>query len=199
MAIEMPRIDLGGLRNRLPDMDRSGITKDMKLPEIDLKDLRERADIQGAGKALGEGVDAVAQRLDEIGRDIRSIRIVRGPEPRVAPAAGAGIGLGLLAGLGIGMALMYFFDPREGMLRRERLMATIKGLFSGGGSSQSLQASTDAPPWQEDATSLAGAGTDVTIGTSDFDAAATQTDLRPTSELVDEAASADADLSGSRI
>ncbi|MDQ3493806.1 MAG: hypothetical protein M3452_11195 [Chloroflexota bacterium] len=104
----------------LPDID----LKNIELPKIDLHDL-PRPDLAAAGRAVGEGVGALGKRIDEIGRDMRQVRVVKGPEPRVAPAAG----IALLGGIGAGMGLMYFMDPRVGQQRRDRLVSRIKGLF----------------------------------------------------------------------
>lgn len=122
---------LDGIRRRtssvdMPDRREFSLPdlKDIELPRIDLHDL-PRPDLAAAGRAVGEGVGALGKRIDEIGRDIRQVRVVKGPEPRVAPAAG----IALLGGIGAGMGLMYFMDPRVGQQRRDRLISRIKGLF----------------------------------------------------------------------
>jgi len=125
---------LDGIRRRASSIDlpeRRDISlpdlkdlKDIELPKIDLHDL-PRPDLAAAGRAVSDGVGALGKRIDEIGRDVRQVRIVKGPEPRVAPAAG----VALLGGLGAGMGLMYFLDPRVGQQRRERLVRRIMGLF----------------------------------------------------------------------
>lgn len=116
---------LDGIRRRAPFMDTPERREfSLPVPRIDLHDL-PKPDLAGAGRAVSEGVGALGKRIDEIGRDVRQVRIVKGPEPRVAPAAG----IALLGGLGVGMGLMYFLDPRVGQQRRERLLSRIMGLF----------------------------------------------------------------------
>ncbi|MDQ3553911.1 MAG: hypothetical protein M3395_05835 [Chloroflexota bacterium] len=119
MAIDL----LDGIRRRASSVDVPE-RRDFSLPDIDLHDL-PKPDLAAAGRAVSEGVGALGKRIDEIGRDMRQVRVVKGPEPRVAPAAGAA----LLGGLGLGMGLMYFMDPRVGQQRRERLVSRIQGLF----------------------------------------------------------------------
>lgn len=112
-------VDLPDRRDfSLPDL------KDIDLPKVDLHDL-PRPDLAAAGKAVGDGVGALSKRIDEISREMRQVRVVKGPEPRVAPAAG----IALLGGIGAGMGLMYFMDPRVGQQRRDRLISRIKALF----------------------------------------------------------------------
>lgn len=118
-------IDLPDRRDiSLPDLKDIDL-KSIELPRIDLHDLH-KPDLSAAGRAISEGVGALGKRIDGVGRDMRQVRIVKGPEPRVAPAAG----IALLGGLGAGMGLMYFLDPRVGQQRRERLVSRIMGLFS---------------------------------------------------------------------
>lgn len=119
---------LDGIRRRASSVDmperRDFSLTDIDLPRIDLHDL-PKPDLAAAGRAVSEGVGALGKRIDEIGRDVRQVRIVKGPEPRVAPAAG----IALLGGIGAGMGLMYFMDPRVGQQRRDRLVGRIKALF----------------------------------------------------------------------
>ncbi len=119
---------LDGIRRRASSVDmperRDFSLPDIDLPRIDLHDL-PKPDLAAAGRAVSEGVGALGKRIDEIGRDVRQVRIVKGPEPRVAPAAG----IALLGGLSAGMGLMYFMDPRVGQQRRDRLVSRIKALF----------------------------------------------------------------------
>lgn len=118
MSIELPHLDLGGLR-------RPSSLPDAKLPKIDLHKVElPKPDLAAAGRAVGGGVDALTRRLDDLGHEVRSIRVVRGPEPRVGPAAG----LALLGGLGTGMALMYFLDPRVGAARRGQLIRRLQAV-----------------------------------------------------------------------
>jgi hypothetical protein len=119
MAIDF----LDGIRRRTSSIDMPE-RREFSLPDIDLHDL-PKPDLSAAGRAVGEGVGALGKRIDEISRDLRQVRVVKGPEPRVAPAAG----IALLGGLGVGMGLMYFMDPRVGEQRRERLVSTINGFF----------------------------------------------------------------------
>ncbi|MBA3413740.1 MAG: hypothetical protein H0U10_00755 [Chloroflexia bacterium] len=119
MAIDF----LDGIRRRTSSIDMSE-RREFSLPDIDLHDL-PKPDQSAAGRAVGEGVGALGKRIDEISRDLRQVRVVKGPEPRVAPAAG----IALLGGLGVGMGLMYFMDPRVGEQRRERLLSRINGFF----------------------------------------------------------------------
>lgn len=124
MAIDLPHFDMDGLRRRVASIDLPD-APDLKLPDIDL----QMPDLSGARSAVGEGVDALGQRLDDLGKEIRQIRVVRGPEPRVGPAAG----IALLGGMGLGMAIMYFLDPRVGAARRNALKERIMGLAGGMG------------------------------------------------------------------
>lgn len=119
MAIDL----LDGIRRRASSVDVPE-RRDFSLPDIDLHDL-PKPDLAAAGRAVSEGVGALGKRIDEIGRDMRQVRVVKGPEPRVAPAAG----VALLGGLGVGMGLMYFMDPRVGQQRRERLVSRIQSLL----------------------------------------------------------------------
>jgi hypothetical protein len=121
MSIGLPHLDLGGLRRHTDDVPES------RLPRIDLSKVElPKPDLAAAGRAVGGGVDALTRRLDELGQEVRSIRVVRGPEPRVGPAAG----VALLGGLGAGMALMYFLDPRVGAARRRQLIGRLQGGLS---------------------------------------------------------------------
>ncbi len=80
MSIGLPHLDLGGLRRHTDDVPES------RLPKIDLSKVElPKPDLAAAGRAVGGGVDALTRRLDELGQEVRSIRVVRGPEPRVAP------------------------------------------------------------------------------------------------------------------
>lgn len=129
----------------LPDFDLKNIERPkIEVPHIDLHDL-PKPDLAAAGRAVGEGVGALGKRIDEIGRDVRQVRIVKGPEPRVAPAAG----IALLGGLGVGMGLMYFLDPRVGQQRRERLLNRIKGLLGQARQAVSERRGTMQSDWDD--------------------------------------------------
>lgn len=129
MAIDLPRFDMDGLRRRVSNIelpDRPDINlPDVKMPDLDLR----RPDLSGARSAVGGGVDALGHRLDDLGKEMRQIRVVRGPEPRVGPAAG----IALLGGIGLGMAVMYFLDPREGPARRDQIKERLTSLMAGAG------------------------------------------------------------------
>ncbi|MBA2487817.1 MAG: hypothetical protein H0V36_00655 [Chloroflexi bacterium] len=169
MTIDLPRIDLGGWRRRLPDIEVPDIDRDrfsmprLDLPKIELKDLDlRRPDLSGAKDALSDGVEALGRRIDELGHEVRNVRVVRGPEPRVGPAAG----IALLGGLGIGMALMYFLDPRAGQRRRtriiDRLMSLVgRGAHDAGDDWTSLD---DTPVWADEPVSDAGPSTGTARG-----------------------------------
>ncbi len=185
MAIDLPRVDLDAIRRRVSSIDlpeRPDIKlPDVELPKLDLHKDVPRPDLSGAGRAVGDGVDAIGRRLDDLGHDLRSIRVVRGPEPRVGPAAG----IALLGGLGIGMALMYFLDPRVGARRRNRLKDRLMGAV--GDVRRQLDRNGDSDMWDDvadtgdDLGSQASATADAAIGTgaggSSYDE--TQTEVDP--------------------
>lgn len=152
---------LDGIRRRAPFIDTSERRefslpdlKGVDLPRIDLHDL-PKPDLAGAGRAVSEGVGALGKRIDEIGREVRQVRIVKGPEPRVAPAAG----IALLGGLGAGMGLMYFLDPRVGQQRRERLVSRIMALFGQAKQALSERRGSSTSDWDD-----IGTGTGDTAG-----------------------------------
>lgn len=155
MTIDLPHIDMGGWRRRLPDIEVPDVDRDrfsmphLDLPKIDLKDLDLRKpDLSSAKDALSDGVEALGRRIDELGHEVRSVRVVRGPEPRVGPAAG----IALLGGLGLGMALMYFMDPRAGQRRRARIIERVTSLTGRGPRDEGDDWTSldDTPGWSDE-------------------------------------------------
>jgi hypothetical protein len=118
--VELPKVDLPKMERPKFDTPRIDLPK-MELHRPDLPSVElhrpELPDLSGAGKAIGETIDTVGERIGSLGRDVRSLRITRKPEPNTAGTAG----LALLGGLGTGMALMFFFDPEQGRRRRALL------------------------------------------------------------------------------
>lgn len=173
MPIELPHLDLGGLRRQSSDLS------DAKLPRIDLHKIElPKPDLAAAGRAVGDGVDALTRRLDDLGNEVRSIRVVRGPEPRVGPAAG----VALLGGLGAGMALMYFLDPRVGAARRAQVISRLQD-----GVSEARRQIADRrhDDWDDlgdtsdDLTSQAGATADEALGAGQGAYQETTTEIDP--------------------
>ena len=107
---EIPRINTDDLTSRV-EFPRLATSK-VELPKVDLP----KVDLPRFH------LPAIGRRIDGVGRDLRALRIVREPSPAEARARAASTaGIWLLGGLGVGMALMYFFDPRLGKIRRQRL------------------------------------------------------------------------------
>jgi len=196
---------LDGIRRRAPFMDtperREFSLPDLKgieLPRIDLHDL-PKPDLAGAGRAVSEGVGALGKRIDEIGRDVRHVRIVKGPEPRVAPAAG----IALLGGLGAGMGLMYFLDPRVGQQRRERLVNRIMGLFGQAKQVVNDRRGSTASDWDDIGTgtgdTAASFGSGGSLGSEPFGSSSPGTSLDASSSLDTPASLEAPELADSRI
>lgn len=150
MSIGLPHIAISGWRRRIQDIEMPDVDRrQFQLPKIDLKDIDlPRPDLSGARDALSDGVEALGRRIDELGHDVRGVRVVRGPEPRVGPAAG----IALLAGLGLGMALMYFLDPRAGERRRTRIIDRVMGLVGRGARDEGDEWTSfdDVPAWADE-------------------------------------------------
>lgn len=94
---------------------------DVKLPNVsDLPSVDVAKAVAPAAKAIGDGIEAVAESFRSVGRGINDWRNPPKKEPPVAEA-----GVALLAGVGGGMALMYFMDPKQGRRRRTLLVARV--------------------------------------------------------------------------
>ena len=63
---------------------------------------------------------AAMKGLQQLGSEIRKVRVTREP-PAAKRGPDARPGIALLAGVGSGLALMYFYDPEEGLRRRALL------------------------------------------------------------------------------
>jgi hypothetical protein len=115
MAIELPRFEI-------PRINTDDLTSHVELPRLDTSKVElPKVDLPKVDIPRFD-LPAIGRRIDGVGRDLRALRIVREPSPAEARARAASTaGIWLLGGLGIGMALMYFFDPRLGRIRRQRL------------------------------------------------------------------------------
>ncbi|MBA2254632.1 MAG: hypothetical protein H0W07_05930 [Chloroflexi bacterium] len=109
------------LRDRASDMKLPDVKlPDVKLPNVEMPAIDVGKAVAPAAKAVGEGIDAVAESFRSIGRGINDWRNPPRQQPPLAEA-----GIALLAGVGGGMALMYFLDPKQGRRRRTLLAAKL--------------------------------------------------------------------------
>jgi hypothetical protein len=152
MQLRIPTIEIKSRRVNLPEFDAPKAEAPrfelphIELPKVDLPKVElpkfdlhrpdiSTPDLGKTGKAIGASLESVGDRLGSLATDVRSVRVTRKPEPNVAAPAG----LALLGGLGGGMALMFFFDPRQGRRRRAllrdqlvRLANSLSRAVSGG-------------------------------------------------------------------
>jgi hypothetical protein len=114
--IDLAKEGASSARDRASDIS----LPEVHIPTVDLSNVDLGKAVAPAAKAVGDGIEAVAQSFRSIGKAIDERRHPRKQQPPLAET-----GIALLAGIGGGMALMFFMDPAKGRRRRMLLRAKL--------------------------------------------------------------------------